>query len=311
MSVSYISCEKVQEWTEKGESFVMVDLLPDDHFTKVHLPGAVNACVYKTVFLDELAEVIGDNQRPIVLYGAGDRSRDAEVATEKMSRAGYRNVQVLEGGLEQWRQKGYPLSGEGPHLSDSPATLLDITDGTYALAHDQSGIKWTGRNQNSTHFGTVACQDGSLTVAGGKTVTGHLTVDMRTISNINLAGDELQPVLEAHLKSDDFFFVERFPLAKLVVNCGDLCDEPYLTRDNCRLKGDLTLRGVTTELEFNATMTTTPNGNLLVEAHFDLDRTKWGIIYGSARFFEFLGMHQVFDAISIEMRLRLEKRAER
>jgi hypothetical protein len=40
-----------------------------------------------------------------------------------------------------------------------------------------------------------------------------------------------------------------------------------------------------------------------LEAHFDLDRTEWGIIYGSARFFEHLGMHQVFEAISISLRL--------
>jgi len=32
-----------------------------------------------------------------------------------------------------------------------------------------------------------------------------------------------------------------------------------------------------------------------IEAHFDIDRTKWDIIYGSSRFFEHLGMHLVFD----------------
>lgn len=44
---------------------------------------------------------------------------------------------------------------------------------------------------------------------------------------------------------------------------------------------------------------------LLVEAHFAIDRTNWGIIYGSARFFEHLGMHQVFDEISLCLRLVL------
>jgi hypothetical protein len=34
-------------------------------------------------------------------------------------------------------------------------------------------------------------------------------------------------------------------------------------------------------------------------AHFDFDRTRWNVIYGSSRFFEHLGMHLVFDLISI------------
>ena len=45
-----------------------------------------------------------------------------------------------------------------------------------------------------------------------------------------------------------------------------------------------------------------------MEAHFDLDRTQWNVIYGSSRFFEHLGMHMVFDQISIELRLILQGR---
>ncbi len=43
------------------------------------------------------------------------------------------------------------------------------------------------------------------------------------------------------------------------------------------------------------------NNNL--EGHFDIDRTRWKIIYGSTRFFEHLGMHKVFDLISIQVRI--------
>lgn len=56
-------------------------------------------------------------------------------------------------------------------------------------------------------------------------------------------------------------------------------------------------------LEFSATVSKTAENDFLAEAHFDIDRTKWGIIYGSARFFEYLGMHLVFDLISIQVRI--------
>jgi hypothetical protein len=41
----------------------------------------------------------------------------------------------------------------------------------------------------------------------------------------------------------------------------------------------------------------------MAEAHFDINRTKWNIIFGLTRFFEHLGMHLVFDLISIQVRI--------
>lgn len=63
---------------------------------------------------------------------------------------------------------------------------------------------------------------------------------------------------------------------------------------------------MTKDLDFPVTIAVMEDGNLRVEAHFDLDRTQWGVIYGSSRFFEHLGMHAVFDQISIELRLVLQ-----
>jgi polyisoprenoid-binding protein YceI/rhodanese-related sulfurtransferase len=297
----------VHEWIDGDSPFLLIDTLPDDHFNKVHIPGAVNACVYTVTFLEQIAEIGANREETIILYGSGNRSRDALVAAEKLDRAGFKDIKVLEGGLELWRQAGYRLAGERAGEEDSPATMLELDNGTYALETEQSVIEWAGRNQNSTHFGTVRCSSGELTIAESS-VTGRLSVDMNTIENVNLAGDELQPVLEAHLKSDDFFFVERFSTATLIISDGKIHAKPYLTSSNCTLRGKLTLHGVTADLQFDATLTTGQDGALLLEAHFDLDRTRWGIIYGSARFFEFLGMHQVFDDISIQMRLRLSRK---
>ena len=56
-------------------------------------------------------------------------------------------------------------------------------------------------------------------------------------------------------------------------------------------------------LNFLATVTPLADGAVTTEAHFDLDRTKWNVIYGSSRFFKRLGMHLVFDLVSIQMRI--------
>lgn len=41
-------------------------------------------------------------------------------------------------------------------------------------------------------------------------------------------------------------------------------------------------------------------------AHFEFNRTRWGVIYGSSRFFRHLGMHLVFDLISLQLRIVTE-----
>jgi hypothetical protein len=65
----------------------------------------------------------------------------------------------------------------------------------------------------------------------------------------------------------------------------------------------LKLRGVSADLEFDATVALGEDGSLVMEAHFDIDRTRWNVIYGSTRFFEHLGMHKVFDLLSFQIRI--------
>ena len=75
------------------------------------------------------------------------------------------------------------------------------------------------------------------------------------------------------------------------------------TAANYEITGNLTLRGISRTLRFPATVNRLPDGGFAAEAHFDIDRTRWGIIYGSARFFKHLDMHKVYDVISFEVRL--------
>jgi rhodanese-related sulfurtransferase len=283
------------------EDYFLIDTLPNDHFRKMHLPEAHNACVYEVSFLDQVKAQITDRNQYIIVYGSSGRSQDARVAAEKLQRAGFDHVAVLEGGIDAWKKAGYTLSGEAVDASDEPETIITLANGNYQLDLEKSFTEWTGRNQNNKHFGTLRFNKGSLLIDDGQ-ITGTLEVDMQSIENINLAGDDLQPVLISHLKSDDFFFVNRFPNSVYKITEGRLTAKPYASSVNCLIQGELSLRDTTADLGFDATLTKPSENVLRLEAHFDVDRTHWGIIYGSARYFEHLGMHTVFDAISIELR---------
>lgn len=303
MEIIYIDAEEANSKIKAGG--LPIHTLPADHFAKVHLPGAYNACVYQVSFIDELRSISADKDRVLILYGSSSRSRDAEVAAEKLQRDGYRQIFVLEGGIVAWQAAGFPVEGEAGDSVINPSVHLQSIDGEYQLDTKTSTVEWSGRNQNGKHYGTLFLQSGHLLVRG-RSLVGELVVDMEGLKNTDLQGDELYPVLISHLKSDDFFFTRLFPTATLKIDNGELADTPYTTCTNSTIKGALTLRGLAKAVEFPATITTQEGGDLGLEAHFDLDRTRWNIIYGSTRFFEHLGMHMVFDQISIELRLILK-----
>ncbi len=297
-----LSPKELYHWMEENKKFYLIDTLVSDHFRRIHLPNSTNACVFEVTFIDQVKAITEDEDAEIVLYGSSTRSMDAVKAAEKLDQEGYRHINVLRGGIEAWRSAGLSLEGEAVDEPDDPQTLLKLEDRSYRVDTDQSIIEWTGRNPNMTHFGNIKIATGELAVKDG-IITGTFDIDMNSITNINLEGDELQPVLIAHLISDDFFLTKLFPTAKFKIVSSTPVKEPFLSVPNYEINGALELRGVKAQQDFMATVTKTPENGLTAEAHFDIDRTRWNIIYGSTRFFEHLGMHLIFDLISIQVRI--------
>ena len=141
---------------------VVIDLLSAEHFAGRHIPGAENACVFQVSFLADLAGIVPDKHRPIVVYGSSRRSRDAAVALEKMDRADYEHVSFLDGGLEAWHEAGYELAGEATGQQEDLQTTVIVPDGQYQIDVESSEVEWVGRNPNSRHFGTVDIAGGEL-----------------------------------------------------------------------------------------------------------------------------------------------------
>ena len=297
-----ITPAELQRQVSVNPKLFLIDTLPQEHFAQRHLPGASNACVYEVTFLQQVEAITQDKDTPIVVYGSCGTAHEAIVAAEKLARAGYGDLSILEGGLDGWLAAGLPLEGSATTHVNDPGTIFRIADGTYAVDVDKSIIEWTGRNPNGSHTGTVQLSGGKVFIAGERG-EGTFSIDMHSIRNIDLAGDELQPVLIAHLNSDDFFFTRVFPTATFTMQGIDRLEEPFVSSPNYIVTGSLELRGVKARLTFPATLVQGEDDTLIAEAHFDVDRTRWNVIYGSARFFQHLGKHLVFDLISLQVRV--------
>ena len=211
---------------------------------------------------------------------------------------------MLTGGLEGWREAGFALKGADPETPDQWLGRFLAPEGEFSALPQESAIQWTGRNHNGKHFGAVSLKAGTCSFVNGR-LSGEFVVDMESIKDKSLDGDQMQPVLEAHLKSDDFWFTSMFPEARFIIKDAVPLKDQAASLPTYEIIGDLKLRGVRRPFRFPATFSQLDDGKLAMEAHFDLDRTLWGAIYGSARFFEHLGYHLVFDLVSMELRLVL------
>jgi len=91
---------------DRGEKFTLVDVREESEFAKDHLPGAIH--MGKGVIERDVEQRVPDLKTELVLYcGGGFRSA---LAADNLQKMGYTNVLSMDGGIRDWRGKGYPLS---------------------------------------------------------------------------------------------------------------------------------------------------------------------------------------------------------
>lgn len=296
-----ITAIELHEMLKGGEAVTVIDTLPPEYYEQGHIPGALNACVYEMVFLDRMGELQENRDSRLVVYGSSDRSHGAEVAVEKLKRAGYHDVYELAGGLEAWSGKGFRLESSG---SGQTEEALVIADGLYAIDAAASRLEWSGRNIAKRHHGTIAVSRGSISIENGLPLSGEFVLDMNAIVNLDLEDEAFNSMLIRHLKSDDFFDVARYPTATYRLGTAEALPGATPGSPNYLLKGVLELKGKQRSLNLAAEVAVMEQGVLKARAACDFDRTLWGVIYGSGRFFEKLGMHLVSDLVTVEIFLQ-------
>ena len=71
-----------------------------------------------------------------------------------------------------------------------------------------SKVVWKGYKVTGSHEGTITLNSGFLTFNERKLIGGEFVMNMNTLLVTDLQGDS-KGKLEGHLKSDDFFSVEK------------------------------------------------------------------------------------------------------
>lgn len=155
-----------------------------------------------------------------------------------------------------------------------------------------SSVVWTGKKVTGEHTGEISISKANLVFKQGYLIGGDFVLDMNSITCTDLEGKS-QASLVAHLKNADFFATDLYKTAKL-----QFTEVKHIEGADYRVFADLTIKGITQPVVFIADLR-----NGVATATIKVDRTKYGIKYGSGSFFDDLGDKTIDDIFIVEVSL--------
>ncbi|SIS65121.1 Polyisoprenoid-binding protein YceI [Chryseobacterium ureilyticum] len=152
-----------------------------------------------------------------------------------------------------------------------------------------SVVNWKAFHKGgfAPRWGTLNVKSGDLSIEGGQVVAGNFNIDMTSIKvdPASVTEKDKKPAdLEAHLKNPDFFNVEKNPTSDFkITSVADLKEAPAdaVAGANKTVSGNLTLLGKTMNVTFPAKVDVVDN-TAAIQAKFTVNRTDWGIKFGTS-----------------------------
>ena len=159
----------------------------------------------------------------------------------------------------------------------------------------ESNIVWNGYKVTGSHTGNIQLKSGELEFDGDMLTGGSFVIDMTSMTNTDLEG-EWNEKLMGHLKSDDFFSVDKFPTASFNIT-------QVLSRGK---PGEYKIKDITKEIKFQANLEDMGDKAKAV-AEVVVDRSEFNVRYGSGSFFDNLGDKTIYDEFDLQVNLVVNK----
>jgi polyisoprenoid-binding protein YceI len=166
-----------------------------------------------------------------------------------------------------------------PLTSESNEVTTTKEGSQYTLDTLNSKVEWKGykvfKSENTSHFGTIKFESGDVTVKDGKLESGKFVADMNSLTSVDLKDDaESLGKLNGHLKSGDFFEVEKFPTASFeITKVTPAAEGDY----NTLLDGNLTIKGITKPVQFKANVSVKDGEVSVATEPKDIKREEFGV----------------------------------
>lgn len=184
----------------------------------------------------------------------------------------------------------------------------EMTKTEFKVSATESTLQWLGKKVTGQHDGNIKLKNGSLSFDKASLVGGQFEIDMASITCNDLKDEGYNKKLIGHLKSADFFDVEKHPTAKLSIKSAKYTGQKA-TKDKFYeydVTADLTIKGITNEVKFKGyALVSGTSANARGTIVFD--RSKFDVRYGSKAFFADIGDKMIYDDVEITVLLKASK----
>ncbi len=128
----------------------------------------------------------------------------------------------------------------------------NLINPTIILNAGKSNFFWSGglKFGPKTHNGKLRLLNGNINL-NEQNISGDVTINMLSLNNSELVGTSSERLV-GHLRSADFFDVEKYPTAKLSINKSKIIEKLSDGRYKMLIDGDMTIKSKTNPISFEA-----------------------------------------------------------
>lgn len=170
-------------------------------------------------------------------------------------------------------------NGTEAETGDAEEVEVNKSESTiaYTTIAEGSNLEWRASHLAGTQprNGKVLLDSIEVLVSEGKVTNVSVLVDMSTLAAENFEDAAQNKKLTDHLKSADFFEVEKYPTSKFEVTSVESIEGDY----NSKVTGNLTILDATKSITFSANINVSDSEVSIKSEDFSVDRTLWGLEY--------------------------------
>lgn len=173
----------------------------------------------------------------------------------------------------------------------------------YKVDPANTTVTWKGSKViGGSHNGKMDVSSGTFAIKDGKLESGNFIIDIKSLTVLDIpADDDGNASLKGHLLSPDFFDAANHGDAAFSVT--GISEKEGKTM----IEGNLSLKGVKKNISFPAKVDVQGDQAMIESEVFTINRTDFGMKYGSSSFFDDLKDKAISDDVELSVSVTANK----
>ncbi len=169
----------------------------------------------------------------------------------------------------------------GKKAETSDARKVEVVEDSKAvnfnIIETESYINWKASHLGGIQprFGKIKIKNANISASPDKIVSASFDIEMNSLTVESIEDPKQNKELTTHLKSSDFFNIEKYPVSRFQMTEIKSTKGEY----NSVVAGNLTILDITKSITFNANINTSSSEIYVKSENFTVNRTDWNLTY--------------------------------